>query len=137
MEKGYYIPEIKEFYVGFECEIQSSYGWQKGIWPDVLQGDSLTYQTFIDEGVLVATRNATVRVKYLNKADIESFGFKSSIDDGVVCYNKEYYNIYWFGDVVISIDKVYNSNRISLFKGSIKNKSELIVILKQIGIIEE
>ena len=134
MEKGYYAPDIEEFHVGFKYE--ERYNKDTLFFEEIVKDDIEEWPNH-DQLSKIKWSIHNIRVKYLDKADIESLGFKSSIDDGVVCYNKEYYNIYWFGDVVISIDKVYNSNRISLFKGSIKNKSELIVILKQIGIIEE
>lgn len=75
MENKYYTPKIEDFHVGFECEIQSSYGWQKDTWPKVLTLDSLTFQTLIDEGVVKATKKAGLRVAYLTTEQIEAEGW--------------------------------------------------------------
>ena len=66
MESKYYTPSIEEFYVGFEYEV--NYGendWQKEcLWakPEVV---TLPYMNL-----------ENIRVKYLDKEDIESLGFE-------------------------------------------------------------
>ena len=147
MKDKYYTPSIEEFRVGFECEIQSSYGWQKNIWPDVLREDSLAYQESIDKDILIATQNATFRVKYLNKEDIESLGFKLK-EKNDFTWTKGYNDPRKFDNIV---DIIWDKNSAhvlitvgtnettyedwkTLFTGTIKNISELKIILKQVGI---
>lgn len=126
MENKYYTPEIEEFHVGFEYEYNIGQLWQEEIF---------------NRGVGFAP-NPTVedcRVKYLDREDIESLGFKR-IDP---CRKDwEMYNV---GDYAIRIkdgeDRFLRIFKFSqryvmgeaLFKGIIKNKSELKRVLKQIG----
>lgn len=77
MENKYYIPEIEELYVGFECEILSSYGYQKGVWPKVLREDTLTgFELAEIKDILRTTNGTSIRVKYLDQEDIESLGWE-------------------------------------------------------------
>jgi hypothetical protein len=69
-EKKYYTPEIKEFYVGFEYEVEDLHDnlvdkmWRKEECYDV--------PVFLREWI----QQGEVRVKYLDREDIESLGFE-------------------------------------------------------------
>lgn len=95
-----------------------------------------------------------VRVKYLDKEDIESLGFESQycpdcynddeLKDGFVLSINEKEDVYLHlnNDQNISIVKsiMYNEHSgnwydVKLFKGNIKNKSELKRLLTQIGVL--
>lgn len=80
-----------------------------------------------------------MRVKYLDEQDIKSLGFKEDTYNGVKCFTKNNCQIFFFGDNVISIDLFAGEFRNQYFRGLVKNKSELEVILKQIvyGIIKK
>lgn len=138
----YYTPSIEEFYIGFECEIQSSYGYQLGIYPNILKQDTLAFQTLIDKGELETLKLSTIRVKYLDKEDIESLGWKLKSQTT----NKSYSNwcVFELGKNELSIQfhRVNDNypNRLTIRNTYlnvsilIKNKSELIKLMKQLGI---
>lgn len=133
----YYIPELEEFHHGFEYErwLNSAYTPEKynkeifefvdkdDIWDDDVT-NMLAYSYSGGDGL---------RVKYLDREDIESLGWDT--DDNGQCYNKTsgftLYGLYPWEDIneykiTIEMDTV--------FLGIIKNKSELIKLLKQLNI---
>ncbi len=138
MKEKYYTPDISEFYVGFECEWQSKIRnetWHKEICDmDLI---NIAYDSFEHEedGELFKD---SFRVKYLDRQDIESLGFK---DDGYTFtiflenypdkyskYNKGVTFELYLEDGVVSL--LYQPD--CLFCGIVKNKSELKKILKQV-----
>jgi hypothetical protein len=149
-EPMYYIPTIEEFHVGFECEIMSSYGYQTGVWPDILSEETLNN---FDEGhIIEKTKTSTFRIKYLDREDFESLGFER-IDDGRFFKLGKpdkirgiTRNEIWV--CRLSIFKKTHTYKIFLFQhrhGSggevelckhiiIKNKSELIKLFKQLDL---
>ena len=154
MTNKYYTPEIEEFYVGFECEIQSSWGMQKGIYPSILREDTLTgFQLQkIGETETLKKVISGIRVKYLDKEDIESCGFgnyKKSVcawyeleghfEDSFASYG------YWTkirlihceSDnkiKILAFEHSWDEEETVLFQGKIKNKSELKKLLKKLNI---
>ena len=142
MKNKYYTPEIEEFCVGFECEIQSSWGMQKGIYPSILREDTLTgFQLQkIGETETLKKVISGIRVKYLDKKDIESLGFsyykthpgmeQMEFDKGEyeLTYDPNFKGKQWLR---INLE---GEGDVTLFSGSIKNKSELKVLLKQLNI---
>ena len=177
MEKDkYYTPSIEEFHVGFEYEqfVQDF----KILSEPVQKGDEWSYEVnhlqdrwqkveyelddFIEIGAdgeheMISIDPNLIRVKFLDKEDIEELGFKfiptgeilqtgdnyiidayekgffSSGDNYTILtlYDDNFCHIYsnvnWVGDP---------SAMSTIFTGKIKNKSELKVLLKQLGIIE-
>jgi hypothetical protein len=143
MEK-YYTPEIEEFHVGFEY--QSMWGLE-GInaeWHDEIYSEKNSIEHLID----------SIRVKYLDKKDIESFGFgdlKKSVcnwyllegvfEDGFASYGVWKY-IRLQHDVernkvaIRAYEYSLQEEEVVLFQGSIRNKSELKRLLKQLNIIK-
>lgn len=75
MENKYYTPDISEFCVGFEYEVEDLHDnlvdkvWKKEVLE--VQDELLTRKSWIG--------NLEARVKYLDKEDVESLGF--TIDD--------------------------------------------------------
>jgi hypothetical protein len=142
MKNKYYTPEIEEFHVGFECEIQSSWGMQKGIYPSILREDTLTgFQLQkIGETETLKKVISGIRVKYLDKKDIESLGFsyykthpgmeQMEFDKGEyeLTYDPNFKGRQWLR---INLE---GEGGVTLFSGSIKNKSELKKLLKQLNI---
>jgi len=142
MKNKYYTPEIEEFHVGFECEIQSSWGMQKGIYPSILREDTLTgFQLQkIGETETLKKVISGIRVKYLDKKDIESLGFsyykthpgmeQMEFDKGEyeLTYDPNFKGKQWLR---INLE---GEGDVTLFSGSIKNKSELKKLLKQLNI---
>tara|TARA_R110000803_G_scaffold78075_2_gene143105 strand:- start:19625 stop:20065 length:441 start_codon:yes stop_codon:yes gene_type:complete len=138
--KKYYTPEIEEFHFGFECEIMSSYGWQKGVWPKVLQEETLNN---FDKDIVKQTNTSTFRVKCLDREDIESMGFElqypdlassSFINKGI--YEAGACSIGLRGDNLVGITIFHHPNASTLVF-IIKNKSELKTILKQLGVTQQ
>ena len=136
--KKYYIPKIEEFYVGFEYERMNGDRWEQdmlGI--DDMRSNRNCYENEIEE-IFIGLRD--VRVKYLDQEDIESLGF--------ICkepyrwqFNKGQYRLYtepYTSKESFRIDRGITIkdwvDGCSIFIGVIKNKSELIKILKQLGI---
>lgn len=129
MKDKYYTPTIEEFHVGFEFEYRNS-------------TDKTWYKQIFNRGIGFAL-NPTVedcRVKYLDKEDIESLGFKQTDKVNSSVYNKENVTI-WLGDstkgmftAIKKVDRIRVVGITELFCGDIKNKSELKRLLKQLNI---
>ncbi len=138
MEK-YYTPKIQEFYVGFEYEFavieNGNDCWLPG---DVIDVYVLTHIIQSEDYL-----KDLYRVKYLDREDIDSLGFAVAPDTMQpvslsaagfvrrVLYTKGNLSLTKFDNspvVNIITDNQY------LFQGEIKNKSELKVILRQIGL---
>ena len=128
----YYTPEIEEFHVGFEYECESTRYPDKNNWhPEVFYMNN----SHIDMiGSHLGKKN--VRVKYLDKEDIESLGFKELGHNGWISDDQIRIK-HLFGDVYDILDyglKVKGESPLQYlkFSGIIKNKSELVKLLKQI-----
>ena len=130
MDKGkYYTPETEEFHPGFEYEFKS-YG-----------------QGFVETEVCETGEffQGEKRVKYLDQEDIESLGFEFCSDkDGFLVLGKKTDKIAIMAKspnflIQLHIESKVcrimdlNSSIGTLFQGTIKNKSELKRLLKQIG----
>lgn len=143
MKELYYTPEINEFYIGFEYETRhkDEERWYTSEFR--LMTDLLSLDMIINGG----NSKFEVRVKYLDEKDIESFGFlHSGLDKKIFLYNKKI-DFQGFINVVLGIrfcpeekrnlfvflksPDIYSAH---IFTGTIKNKSELKTLLKQLGI---
>lgn len=120
MKNKYYTPGVEEFHVGFDYQERV----ENNIWKNKM------YET-VDDFNLCYHNNQHTRVKYLDKEDIESLGFKLGRDN--TTYQKYSKGIIILGhygrDSIIISDQMGE-----LFDGYIKNKSELIKLLKQLTI---
>ena len=138
-ENKYYTPSIEEFHVGFELEIKTHElrPWEKHTW---LPGDQAkSVSNYLDQ----------IRVKYLDKEDLIELGFEYMEDVGD-CINFAKYiqesnqsinltlhrNSRRVGVAVhdLNVKPPMTSIQIGTFGGEIKNKSELIKVLKMLGI---
>ena len=134
-ENKYYTPEINEFYVGFEYEYKNHDGVNRDISTPVWKKSavkSINDLPYIERGL--NTINNT-RVKYLDKQDLIELGFKE-------IGQEEYY---LNGDLNSwCIEALYHQSIKSYYRIGdgetqrmfleIKNKSELIKVLKMLGI---
>lgn len=133
MENKYYTPNLIEFHNEFEYEvyIPEKEKWSKEtFYLNKEHIDLIKYVDIQDDNTL-----RKVRVKYLDKEDIESLGFITIKHDGGWNYQLDKYLLYFReSDGHIQIR---NSNREepALFTGWIKNKSELKQVLKMIGVL--
>jgi hypothetical protein len=129
MENNYYTPSLKEFHIGFECEWQCKIRkekWNKQICDVDLV--NIAYSAF-EHSDEEEPYEEQFRVKYLDKEDIESLGWKKEEN----CFVKDHCKLYLYGNTHIQIQSLGNLN----FNGTIKNKSELIKLLKQLNITNE
>lgn len=144
MENKYYTPEIEEFHVGFEYEvfekgqkedpnimtfipIETEDKWHKFTYPD----------PFLGYRVDKLFEKRKLRVKYLDREDIESLGFTYIGALWFESKNKKVRIRKWKGTQIdIYTNWESNENNALRFRGSSKNKSELKRILKQLNIIE-
>jgi hypothetical protein len=138
MEK-YYTPTIEEFHVGFEFEDKhSDYSEDEKNWIGRLYVLRAEYELDTVQDRIDDNR---IRVKHLDREDIESLGWEANESD-------QYYKGSERIDVnpnistliVIKSSYKYERKGVSyvghntLFDGTIKNKSELKKLLKQLGI---
>ena len=133
MEKKYYTPEIEEFHIGFECETLERDSWKKVEIYDV------SFEIDTEE-----LKQKKIRVKYLDKEDIESIGgwefVKEYKDPGSYCldFKKRHTELTLHPALEETMIFIEHGSDISIgypvFKGKIKNKSELKTLLKQLGI---
>ena len=131
MENKYYTPSIEEFHEGFSHEYKGPLDtkWHKEDFK--LKGPNPNFSWFLTEGHF--------RVKYLDREDIESLGWEYMKTHAGL--NEDYFEL--SGDIYY-MDFDYDNNfcRIAMegegdvtrFSGTIKNKSELKKLLKQLGI---
>jgi hypothetical protein len=146
IDKKYYIPKEEEFCIGFEFEYYNSHvkEYVKAV-ADAANFSLNDLDGSYDEDYLLSENCSNpnkIRVKYLDREDVESLGFTHLIDD---CYNlpikefrgrlnqevrvliKDTIMIYLALELGENMPKV-------LFTGWLKNKSEFYKILKQLGI---
>lgn len=153
MGNKYYVPNIEEFRIGFEYEV---YIPEKELWSTETFYLNKSHIDII-KYVNIQTENTLrrVRVKYLDKEDIKSFGFTLvkeysdelvfQINDGEYCFYELTLNI---DDNKVNITQGCQSkmsakklpieqwNYFNIFFGEIKNKSELQQVLKMVGVIQ-
>ena len=136
-DNKYYTPSIEEFHIGFEYEWLDEYN----VWNKENSTTEISIKGFKEQ-------NYGLRVKYLNKEDIESLKFLPVIPFNVI--NKDEYIVnYWVMDkrkpsLQIIECYPYNNHKYNisfgeyeysktLFEGIIKNVSELKVLLNKIN----
>lgn len=142
MKNKYYTPDIEEFHVGFEYEYYNGTCWLKCNYLTMYDQRSGTELNELDM--------SKERVKWLDQEDIESLGFESfPVGPSKIVFTKgnyalsiNKYSILPLGKPCIiekvdkertpNIDKSFKRNIV--FMGSIKNKSELKRLLKQLNI---
>jgi len=140
----YYTPEIIEFHVGFEFEMHSTIT-QSFCRTATAEWTSIhLHETDFLIALLPAIHNKNVRVKHLDREDIESLEwecrlFNQSYNSGEFIINNKYILIFNLIDLFCVIKHInfpdrVEKNIISVFQGIIKNKSELKKIMKQLNI---
>jgi len=148
MSDTHYTPTIDEFHDGFEYERMNGDRWEEAEfdstdgWGTLAHGYENEYEE-IDKGL------RTVRVKHLDREDIESLGFKH-IGDAVdiwyaiegrfdmgswTCYRMQMHYGRTDNRMYIVAKDLPDDHKV--FEGIIKNKSELVKLMKQIRITDE
>ncbi len=155
----YYVPEISDFHVGFNFEyrIRNRDGGiltlengeelkSNEVSKEWIPCNDFSEFDYFDESgisrVLGLIKNGDVRVKYLDKQDIESCGWIEKIWDN----NSGYFSIgnYTFGyhdsshnntlNCFAHISKTEGGFNVAIFNGKILNKSELLFFMKRLEI---
>ena len=141
-ERKYYTPEIEEFHVGFEfCDKHSNSPEEENNW--IKREYTLTAEYELDT-INKRINKGLIRIKYLDREDIESLGFFVATTSGMeAAYGKRDDNNELrfilrekYHNNTIEIERIlyYNSGKKTIFDGTIKNKSELKKVLKMLGI---
>tara|TARA_R110002074_G_scaffold366532_1_gene540490 strand:- start:74 stop:514 length:441 start_codon:yes stop_codon:yes gene_type:complete len=141
MENKYYVPDIEEFYVGFNYE-----SLQDPRLPD--EDDSWERNTIEDEWDLktfigyYCVTHIELRIKHLDREDIESLGF-THVASGWYNYTLAITIPHWtdlklrtWKDNEVIITGFRGDEEGILFQGTLKNKSELKKLMNQLGIIK-
>jgi len=150
MKEEYYTPSIEEYHVGMEYEYKD----YKGRW--ITSNDLTDLITDREEDTLLvlecAIDRGDIRVKRLSRECIEGEGFEFShnhepipnketnpVFEGYLLDRQsetgEGWFLYQFNDREVWIDYIKdNSGEGYVFKGKVKNKSELKRLLKMIGV---
>lgn len=144
----YYTPKIEEFHVGFEYEENTLSGWNTKImtWND--------YPSYAGDYIGEGLQEDRIRVKYLDREDIESLNFtdyRHSTNDWykmIVDFSignipfKAIRLSHNYDDNIISImgyEYVFEmenaTQETQLFYGKINNVSEFKILLKQLNIL--
>lgn len=135
MENKYYIPDISEFHVGFEFEVNQFPNLENvDKWVNFKVIGNYTYN-MIHQSLV----KNLIRVKYLDADDITSLGFEESHDEPGEWWHSFKGNSeiqLYLNDLSGSSDTnpsctIYSDDRI-VFSGFVKNKSELNRILNQV-----
>lgn len=129
MDNKYYTPEIEEFHIGFEYE----YFYKNSSWVKHTLKTKADLTLCIEE-----TEEDLIRVKYLDKEDIESLGFKEYVHSyGTDFRNQTHKIAWWWNNKGIEIRIITESGigEKCVFSGVVKNKSELKRLLKQLNIL--
>lgn len=131
-KEKYYTPTIEEFHVGFEYEflVNSVFLRDLKSWEKCICYTPNTLFAIIKD---IIENVVSVRVKYLDKEDIESFGVKLD-------YKSDTHDIYKLNDIWIflfknNIIRINQGDEMIFRDGMIRNKSELKVLLKQLNIL--
>lgn len=133
MENKYYTPNISEFHVGFEYEVLFRNTIIKTTYQ--ISSDLIAVNRILEK----EDKDFEIRVKYLDKEDIESLGFKEdpSSRPNRLVYEKNI-DDYVIGIVRYTTTSVllykYKYSEERLFNGTVNNKFELIKLLKQINL---
>lgn len=131
MENKYYVPSIEEFHVGFEFEHDNSREWVK----HTLDNSHSLIE--VDKDIYINR----IKVKYLDKEDIESFGFKVEVLDLGQDTNDEELDI-TINNVSVGtffLDKTVHNCNLKLYNSfyNIRNKSEFKRLLQQLNILND
>jgi len=150
----YYTPEIEEFHQGFEYEVWYSSAYTEEKWIketfEFYDKDEIYHYDCVDLIPSFKNHGDSIKVKYLDREDIESLGFKITKDNEDIelsLESKTYIGGPSVGDdykiiILYGLDnkemwiyqKTNSGREYDLFKGIIKNKSEFKKLLKQLQI---
>ena len=102
MENKYFTPDVKDFHIGYECEINTSNGWKSGKFPEILELNSELDE--FDKNSFMKAAHAILRVPYLTKEQIEAEGWKENIlnnnEQALLLFSKNGYELRIYKDYI-------------------------------------
>jgi len=143
VKNKYYTPEIEEFHVGFEYEVKVPEGkcWSK----EIFHLNELHIKLIKHVAIQDEFTHRAIRVKYLDKDDIESLGWSydhdmKESDENI--YNKDnWMMLHENGKISITYRDPCKNEEVMIklrttevYNITIKNKSELKKLMKQLNI---
>lgn len=157
MEAKYYTPAIEDLHIGFECEYKSQeligkavgkkidLGMVYGIDIEIPDKDLFESHIIDARDIQIYSLNphilkSVIRVKELDREDIESFGWELRTDDNADKYTPEYtIGRFYLKTHSDGFCTIYDDSAVDeyCFRGIIKNKSELKKLMTQIVSLEE
>jgi hypothetical protein len=124
-KEEYFIPEIEDIYVGYECELQDEKNW-----------NHFKFYRKYDFEIDLERRifNQTIRVLYLTKKQIEAEGWISQSETGFFTKDKYelYYNQQWNNDKEFSLQILDQPN--FLYQGECKDINTFRKLIKLLSI---
>lgn len=150
MKNKHYTPDLSEFHIGFEYQMKETFGdgtvktkeqFDNAKWIEATI-NSLNCLPYV-ERTLVGKNSINglcgIRVKFLDKKDIESSGWgykctKNNID--MYMLNGKV-KLTLFNDLQTSLQRIFflkHKKQKIFFEGALKNKSELNKLMQQLGI---
>lgn len=141
-DKKYYTPTIEEFHVGFEYEQLARIMQPKTDVPNI-RWTSFVFQFNQAPYVLDGLSRNEYRVKYLDHDDIIAEGWGNCVvtmldDTDRFGWCKTHYMLIEDSEQFIVYEKVTENNSVAssniIFNGNIRNRSELRLIMKMLGI---
>ena len=147
-ENKYYTPSLEEFCIGFEYEQINPVpiydnGWRFKITKRIFTKEDIR-STMDLYRITIDLQDKDIRVKYLDQQDIEECGFKENGYEEFIMTNSNIKSRYSTicTEVRIELYYDYKTKELSilyqpeyLFNGTIKNKTELKKLLKQLNIV--
>ena len=125
----YYTPTTEEFHIGFEYLMTFETRGKQEIIPNTFEG--LTNE----EDIKYRLRHNCIKVKYLDKEDIESLGFKQTGEGIITAFENDTHHInFRIIDSIPDLCIYEKKNTFRVFSGKIKNKSELKKLFMQLEI---
>lgn len=134
----YYTPTIEEFHIGFEYEFRKeNEDWYNNESDEVICDFKNDAPIVLREDI----KNKRVRVKYLDREDIESLGWEPTVFCNYtmakeLAFQKQLKINYWiYLQTIDNITTIWTSHLFkNLFHGQIKNKSELKKLMQQLNL---
>lgn len=140
---NYYTPSIEDFHVGFEYE-ENGFGQPRAFTEESSAWDMAWNKCIIEEDfatppIINGIENKTIRVKYLDHEDIVAEGWENcgkQINESYGFSKDSYWlELYEDGDVIISSSEpTDDEDYVTYFNGTIRNKSELKLLMKMLNI---
>ena len=133
MANSYYTPTIEEFHVGFEYESEEMAPCGSGthfVKDTIEKPDDIKNAFDFDDYC-----HTELRVKLLDREDIESLGWKYSNVKSEY-FSKNGFDLVLHKDNFLTIYEDKGADEFS-FRGTIKNKSELKKLMQQLSIADE